>query len=225
VGALEGADVSQAMLDKAEPKFKGKCPLKIGDATNLPYEDNTFDGVVCNQVVQHIDMDTESRPNLSKAYTEMFRVLKPGGIVVMSTRSKEPAYTDLYWYTQLMPKAVAAMCKKVPSREECEEAMVNAGFEHTLSCCPLNQSIVKPDVFTNPEGPFDPAWRRCESFWSIVTPEEMESMQVKLRTMIDAGTVKEFIEAGEKKRKAAGQTLFVCGVKPGAPGPGDSDAA
>ena len=95
--------------------------------------------------------------------------------------------------------------------------MVAAGFEHSLSCCPLNESIVRaggPGSFTDPEGPFDEAWRRCESFWSIVSPEELEEMKVKLRAMIDAGTADAFVAAGEAKRKASGQTLFLCGRKP-----------
>ena len=42
------------------------------DICNLPFEDNTFDVILCNHVLEHIPDDT-------KAMSELFRILKPGG--------------------------------------------------------------------------------------------------------------------------------------------------
>ncbi len=42
------------------------------DICNLPFEDNTFDVLLCNHVLEHIPDDT-------KAMQELYRVLKPGG--------------------------------------------------------------------------------------------------------------------------------------------------
>ena len=42
------------------------------DICNLPFEENTFDVIFCNHVLEHIPDDT-------KAMQEMFRILKPGG--------------------------------------------------------------------------------------------------------------------------------------------------
>lgn len=50
-----------------------------GDATALPFEDNTFDVTISNTVSEHIEP--------SKFYGEQFRVLKPGGVcLVLSSR-------------------------------------------------------------------------------------------------------------------------------------------
>lgn len=43
------------------------------DICNLPFEDNTYDIILCNHVLEHISDDT-------KAMKEMYRVLKPGGM-------------------------------------------------------------------------------------------------------------------------------------------------
>lgn len=42
------------------------------DICNLPFEDNTYDVIFCNHVLEHIPDDT-------KAMKELYRVMKPGG--------------------------------------------------------------------------------------------------------------------------------------------------
>ncbi|WP_019671575.1 class I SAM-dependent methyltransferase [Eudoraea adriatica] len=48
------------------------------DATDIPYDNNTFDLLLCNHVLEHI-------PNYFKAIQEIFRVLKPNGIAILQT--------------------------------------------------------------------------------------------------------------------------------------------
>lgn len=45
------------------------------DVCNLPFDDNAFDVVFCNHVLEHVTDDT-------KAMSELYRVLKPGGLGV-----------------------------------------------------------------------------------------------------------------------------------------------
>ncbi|MBO0331615.1 class I SAM-dependent methyltransferase [[Muricauda] lutisoli] len=42
------------------------------DICKLPFQDNTFDVILCNHVLEHI-------PNDTKAMQELYRVMKPGG--------------------------------------------------------------------------------------------------------------------------------------------------
>lgn len=42
------------------------------DIQDLPFEDNTFDVIFCNHVLEHVDND-------QKALSELFRVMKPSG--------------------------------------------------------------------------------------------------------------------------------------------------
>ena len=46
------------------------------DICQLPFEDNTFDVIFCNHVLEHIPDDTQ-------AMRELYRVLKPGGWAVL----------------------------------------------------------------------------------------------------------------------------------------------
>lgn len=46
------------------------------DICNLPFEDDSYDTIICNHVLEHIKDDT-------KAMKEMYRVLKPGGMAIL----------------------------------------------------------------------------------------------------------------------------------------------
>lgn len=64
-----GVDISSGMLAKA--KARGFDVVQ-GSATELPFEDNTFDVAFSFKVLAHI-------PDIEKALLEMARVLRPGG--------------------------------------------------------------------------------------------------------------------------------------------------
>lgn len=53
--------------DLFSPLADVKC-----DIQDMPFEDNTFDVIFCNHVLEHVDDD-------HKAMSELYRVLKPGG--------------------------------------------------------------------------------------------------------------------------------------------------
>ena len=46
------------------------------DICNLPFEDNTFDFILCNHVLEHI-------PDDQKAMQELYRILNPGGTAIL----------------------------------------------------------------------------------------------------------------------------------------------
>ena len=61
------------------------------DICNLPFEDNAYDIIFCNHVLEHIPDDT-------KAMQELFRVLKPGGMGIFQIPqdlSRASTFTDV----------------------------------------------------------------------------------------------------------------------------------
>jgi len=52
--------------------FEGGAHTVIGDAEDLPFEDEIFDIAIMDAVLEHI-------PNVGKAFEEVARILKPGG--------------------------------------------------------------------------------------------------------------------------------------------------
>ncbi len=88
---VQGLDISEEMLSLAKKNIKEAgfdadiIPLQIGDIENLPFEDNTFDTVTCAAVIEYLKTD-------DKALTELKRILKPGGTIVIVVRNKRCLY-------------------------------------------------------------------------------------------------------------------------------------
>lgn len=74
---LTGIDISAKMLEKAKFKLNGKACLILGDAEKLPFKDNSFDVVICNDSFHHY-------PSPISVLCEFYRVLKPGGFLLIS---------------------------------------------------------------------------------------------------------------------------------------------
>ena len=65
-------------IDLTDQVYNSEGKKQVGDARNLPYNDNMFDLVYSLGVVEHF-------PETENAILEHFRVVKPGGMVVVTT--------------------------------------------------------------------------------------------------------------------------------------------
>ena len=92
-GALvTSADFSQTSVETTRNLLKeADLPVNVvrADATNLQFDDNTFDCVYSFGVLHHI-------PNVEKALSEIKRVLKPGGRIMAMLYHKDSL---LYGYS------------------------------------------------------------------------------------------------------------------------------
>lgn len=71
-------------------------PEVVGDAHELPFEDASFSLVLCTEVLEHL-------VDPPKAISEMRRVLKPGGKLILTTRFMYPLHDiphDYFRYTR-----------------------------------------------------------------------------------------------------------------------------
>jgi ubiquinone/menaquinone biosynthesis C-methylase UbiE len=89
---VTGIDLSEEMLAQARHKAEGIKPemlFKRMDVYNLEFPDNHFDGVFSMAAFEFI-----TQPG--KAYSEMFRVLKPGGRLLIGTINRDSKWGELY---------------------------------------------------------------------------------------------------------------------------------
>ena len=93
-GTVVGVDIDEGMLEVARDRSRNLGPAiewREGDAADLPFRDNEFDAVFCQQGLQLFD-------DPLAALDEMRRVLSPDGVAVLAVwRSVEysPGYVVL----------------------------------------------------------------------------------------------------------------------------------
>jgi SAM-dependent methyltransferase len=81
-GQVWGLDISPGMLRRARDRlslFGDRCTLILEDADALPFPDETFDAVACLETL-------EFTPRPRHALDELVRVLRPGGVLLVSNR-------------------------------------------------------------------------------------------------------------------------------------------
>jgi ubiquinone/menaquinone biosynthesis C-methylase UbiE len=87
---VQGIDVSGEMIRRARQRMAGhplekRCRLAVGDVERLHFSDACFDAVLCMGVLEYL-------PRYGQALAEISRVLRPGGVAVLTVPNRASAY-------------------------------------------------------------------------------------------------------------------------------------
>jgi demethylmenaquinone methyltransferase / 2-methoxy-6-polyprenyl-1,4-benzoquinol methylase len=152
---ITGVDISEGMLDVGRKKMASRglgdrIVLQTGDSENLPFSENKFDAVTVAFGVRNFE-------NLEKGLGEIYRVMKPGAMLVVLEFSKPSRFPFKQFYNfyfkfilpkigrmvskdrsayTYLPESVAAF----PDGKRFELILSNVGFKNT-SCTPLTFGI------------------------------------------------------------------------------------
>jgi ubiquinone/menaquinone biosynthesis C-methylase UbiE len=209
-----GLDASTGMLGQAKEKLGNfaNVMLKEGNLPDLSmFPDGSFDAMMIHQVVHHLDNDP-GFPVLRDLIDEAFRVLAPGGALVLHTSSQEQV-RKCYWFGWVVPEAREKMASRYAPIPEIREMFGTAGFEDLRITAPL-EAMYHLDVYLDPEGPFREEWRACDSMFALATGEELEQGLRRLRAACDDGSVRGVIDEAEEWRQRSGQSTFLSARKP-----------
>ena len=93
---LFGIDISHNALEVARSRLSDNSIFIQGDSENLPFDDNSFDAIICTHSFHHY-------PKPKETIIEMFRCLRPGGevIIVENYRKEIPRHLRNIVYTIL----------------------------------------------------------------------------------------------------------------------------
>lgn len=80
--SLAGVDLSESALAAARAELGDRADLTVADVRELPFEADTFDVIVCFEVIEHVERQDE-------ALAELARVLAPDGVLLVSSPNRD----------------------------------------------------------------------------------------------------------------------------------------
>ncbi len=148
-----GVDISENMLEIgrkkiAAQKLNSVIELQQADSENLPFDKNYFDAVMVSFGVRNFQ-------NLSSGLHEMFRVLKPGGKVLVLEFSKPTVFPVKQAYTFYSKYILPVIGKKISGDSAAYEYLPESvkyfpsgkDFGAILSQCGFNKISIRPFTF------------------------------------------------------------------------------
>jgi demethylmenaquinone methyltransferase/2-methoxy-6-polyprenyl-1,4-benzoquinol methylase len=133
---ITGVDISALMLAEGQKKIEGlgfakQITLQQADSESLPFEDNSFDAITVAFGVRNFQ-------NLDKGLSEMLRVLKPNGKVVILEFSQPEKFPIKQFYN-FYSKYILPTIGQLVSKER-------AAYEYlpeSVAAFPYGQEFVK----------------------------------------------------------------------------------
>jgi len=216
VGAIDAVDLNPSMLEVARAKLDRTpgCPVTLHEAgiDALPFENARFDAVMVNQVLHHLpDSPHDGWPALRRVLAEFARVLRPGGAAIINTCSHEQLRRG-WWHAALVPDAVETMRRRHADTDDLNALLAEAGLAPRGRFVPTD-AVMQGDAYADGRGPLDPAWRRGDSLWSVISDSELKRALDRIRALDDAGTLDAFVAEHDRMRTFVGQVGFHYAVR------------
>ncbi len=145
-GEVQGIDISDSMLAIARQHCADFLNVRVrrSDAHTLPFQDDKFDVAVATQVYEYV-------PDIDRALGELFRVLKPGGRVLIL----DTDWDSSVWHTtdrERMHRIIDAWNTHCPHpflARTLAQRLTNAGFEvGTQTAIPIINPTYDQDTYS-----------------------------------------------------------------------------
>ncbi len=126
-----GMDISAKFLDQVASRVGDKLQYSVGDALELPFVDQTFDGVASFDMIEHV-VDAEG------VFKEVDRILCPGGRVVFVCPN--------YWSPVIPIKALINLLRGGPGYLSFYESIPAALLGILTTSLGTISKMVRPDA-------------------------------------------------------------------------------
>jgi ubiquinone/menaquinone biosynthesis C-methylase UbiE len=217
VARIEAVDLSGKMLEVARAKLAdallaGRAALHRAPIDALPLDDASVDGAMVNQVLHHLGDDPAAGwPAHRRAFGELARVLRPGGVLVINTCSHAQTM-DGHWAYHLIPRARAAILDRLMPLDAIETALCELGFQPRGCFVPADAVLQGKDYF-DPRGPLRAEWRAGDSIWALVDEAEIAALEDLLRGLDDHKGLDAYLRAHDAKRPDIGQITILYAIR------------
>lgn len=213
LGRIEAIDLSSGMLEVAGRKLAAhpaadRITFTEGSVHELRFGDDEFDAVMVNQVLHHLgDGPEEGWQRHKRVISEIARVLRPGGTLVVNTCSITQL-TDGYWYYWLIPRAVERLQRRFAPLAVLEGFMAEHGLRPLGRFVPVN-GVIQGEAYFDPRGPLRSDWRSGDSIWALVEDDELADARTELADLERRGLLADDMARRDLRRPDIGQITFL----------------
>jgi len=148
-----GLDISAGMLEVGKEKIAKEdlsdvIEMMVGDSENMPFKENSFDAITVSFGVRNF-------ANLNKGLQEIYRVLKPGGVLVILETSVPTKFPYKQGY-QFHSKVILPLVGKLFSKDKVAYSYLSESansfpfgmaFNNILLKNGFNTAVNKPVTF------------------------------------------------------------------------------
>lgn len=122
------------MIEQAQKKNIPNATFVVGDCENFPFEDNSFDSIICSNSFHHY-------PNPQAFFDSVQRCLRPGGRLILRDASSNNRL--LLWFMDNIEVPLANLCGhgdvKIARRSVIEECCQKAGLK--VESCEIRKGM------------------------------------------------------------------------------------
>lgn len=119
-----GLDLTPAMIEQAKKKNIKNATFVVGDCENFPFEENSFDAIICSMSFHHY-------PNPQAFFNSVKRCLRPNGRLILRDMTSDNPLVS--WLVNNVELPLAHLCGKgdykMASRKTVVDCCNNAGLK------------------------------------------------------------------------------------------------
>ncbi|MCI4669016.1 MAG: class I SAM-dependent methyltransferase [Bacteroidia bacterium] len=202
---ITGIDPSEEMIRLASKKFP-EINWKIGAAEKIPFEDESFDGVVTTLTIHLWE-------SLIKGFREINRVTKENGRLVIFTAM--PHQMEHYWLNEYFPEIMSYYMNLMPGYPSLQATLGATGWRlKAVEKYFISEELKDLFLYSGkhrPELYFESGFRSGIFVFSTHhNPEDVQKGLEKLRADMDSGR---FEEVQKKYENNQGDYLFLVAEK------------
>lgn len=130
--SVVAGDIMPSLVDKANAHYGDRVDIRVIDAQDLPFPDNSFDVIILFEAIYYL-------PDVDKFMNECKRVLRGGGMILLATANK-----DLYDFNP------SPYSHKYYGAKEINDLFVSHGFScdvfasWPVDAVSIKQKILRP---------------------------------------------------------------------------------
>ena len=149
-------------------------------------------------------------PALERTLTETKRVLRPNGVLLVSTPTPN-IVKEASWFSQIHQGVTQKILRAIPTNKQYLEMFAKHGFRCVSEMNLLTGAT--PSLFKNyldPEGPLKEEWIIGTNAFGLANATEMQEIENIVTELKEKGKLERFMREHDKSSELGIVALFVC---------------